>query len=556
MFWHVADALRHQPPAWMFATAASLGRTVLVLESRGGVFSRLAAFYGELDTTGALRRRPPRGPGLPESIEALYTRPIDWAIGMVSVNPRSYSLLRYDPDTSHFDPWLFDESMLVGGGALDTTPPVDPVEQRLAQFGARWPDEKQTVILGSFLTREVWMDELLKYLDTELRVDAMSVRTPGFEHLFARSTHGSKQLYSTSQTLDADGFADMNGDEPEPTDDEPPSFDDEPEPPLPTLPPLPTQPPLIPTQPPLLPTQPPLLPTQPPLPTLTPPLPTPPPPPDPPQPLPPAPLQGSAEPLGLGALLVEFEAVVVHQKVSRKRAPASKTLPVDNPPAHSDPALGAGAPKPSAPSTAKKSAREPPLGGPSEPSAAKKARKAPGLTNSPPALPPAPPSAPPSGRVRRAPVHFGRQGELDGAGVYRSTPPRPSSRSATSLEDKSAVPSFVAPGACVWAKGWFAGCGEWFVARVVKVRPNFPCVHVTYLQDSAGNGGALCLPPMDAYLCATDLRKWVAAVEKVLRQALFDVARAWEGGLMGLRTGMCVCDLGHCGGEGRAESEW
>jgi hypothetical protein len=97
--------------------------------------------------------------------------------------------------------------------------------------------------------------------------------------------------------------------------------------------------------------------------------------------------------------------------------------------------------------------------------------------------------------------------------VYRSKPPLPSRRSATSLEDESAVPGFVAPGARVWARGWFAGCGEWFVARVVKVRPNFPRVHVSYLLDSAGNGGALCLPPMDAYLCATDLCEWVASVE-------------------------------------------
>jgi hypothetical protein len=71
----------------------------------------------------------------------------------------------------------------------------------------------------------------------------------------------------------------------------------------------------------------------------------------------------------------------------------------------------------------------------------------------------------------------------------------------------------VAPGARVWARGWFAGCGEWFLARVVKIRPNFPRVHVTYLQDSAGNRGALCLPPMGAYLCTTDLREWVASVE-------------------------------------------
>ena len=450
-FWHVTDALRHQPPAFMFGVAASLGRTVLVLEVRGGTYGRLAVLYGERDPNGVLRRRPPRGSGLYESIEALYTRPLEWALSMVAVDPRSYSVLRYDPDASHFDPWLFEESMLAGGGALDT-PPNDPVEQRLAQFCARWEDEKQQVILGSFITRDKWMDELLEYLDTELRVDAMSVQTPGFEHRFARSAHGSRQLYWTSQTVDADGFVESG--------DEPPPFEEEPEAPPP--------PPLLPTPPP-----PPLLPTPPALPLPMQPEP---------QPLP----SGAAEPLGAQSL--EFEAVVIHKKASRKRAVAPKQSPVSNPPAQSNLALASGV---------------------RAPSTAKKARNA----NSPPALPPAPPGAPPSGRVRRAPVHFGRQGELDGAGVYRSKPPRPSSRSATSLEDETAVPDFVTPGAHVWARGWFAGCGEWFKARVVKVRPNFPRVHVCYLQDSAGNGGALCLPPMDAYLCATDLREWVASVE-------------------------------------------
>jgi len=203
----------------MFGVAASLRHTVLVLEARGGTYGGLAALYGELDPNGGLRRSSPRGPGLPESIEALYARPLEWALGMVAVDPRSYSVLRYDPDAWHFDPFLFDDAMLVGGGALDTTSPDDPVERRLAQFGARWEDQKQKVILGSFLTREKWMDELLEYLDTELRVDAMSARTPGFEHLFARSAHGSKQLFWTSQTVDTDGYA-------EPTEDEPPSFDE------------------------------------------------------------------------------------------------------------------------------------------------------------------------------------------------------------------------------------------------------------------------------------------------------------------------------------------
>ena len=74
------------------------------------------------------------------------------------------------------------------------------------------------------------------------------------------------------------------------------------------------------------------------------------------------------------------------------------------------------------------------------------------------------------------------------------------------MENECAVPVFAAPGAHVWARGWFAGCGGWFKARVVKVCPNFPRVHVCYLEDSTGNRGALCLPPMDAYLCTTDLR--------------------------------------------------
>ena len=65
--------------------------------------------YGELDPNGGLRRSSPRGPGLPESIEAQYARPLEWALGMVAVDPRSYSVLRYDPDAWHFDPFLFGD---------------------------------------------------------------------------------------------------------------------------------------------------------------------------------------------------------------------------------------------------------------------------------------------------------------------------------------------------------------------------------------------------------------------------------------------------------------
>ena len=42
-------------------------------------------------------------------------------------------------------------------------------------------------------------------------------------------------------------------------------------------------------------------------------------------------------------------------------------------------------------------------------------------------------------------------------------------------------------------------------ARVVKLRPRFPRIHVKYLADEHGATHALALPPVDAYLHAGQL---------------------------------------------------
>jgi len=131
-------------------------------------------------------------------------------------------------------------------------------------------------------------------------------------------------------------------------------------------------------------------------------------------------------------------------------------------------------------------------------------------------LPPAPPLPPPPGatRVRKAPVRFRRQGELDGAAsAFRSAPRPPSSRAAVSLADESAVLDYVTPGASVWVRGWFPGRGEWFAPRVVKVRLRFPKIHVCYVADGAGNWAQICPPQLDAYLCGADVHEFVTPVE-------------------------------------------
>ena len=74
---------------------------------------------------------------------------------MIAISPRAYSVVRLDRDAQHFDPFVFADLMLAGGDRFIGTDDPDPVAQRLASFGARWEDEKQRVIVGSYVNERV-----------------------------------------------------------------------------------------------------------------------------------------------------------------------------------------------------------------------------------------------------------------------------------------------------------------------------------------------------------------------------------------------------------------
>jgi len=83
------------------------------------------------------------------------------------------------------------------------------------------------------------------------------------------------------------------------------------------------------------------------------------------------------------------------------------------------------------------------------------------------------------------------------------------SRPPPPLADETSVPAFAAVGAEVRALGWHGGTHRWFRARVVKLRPRFPKIHVKFLADAeTGAAHPLALPLVDAYLHAGQLAPW------------------------------------------------
>jgi len=117
-----------------------------------------------------------------------------------------------------------------------------------------------------------------------------------------------------------------------------------------------------------------------------------------------------------------------------------------------------------------------------------------------------PPAAPrSSARERKRKQRYGDAGELDGAASsFRSAPS--ARKKSVSIEDETSVPDFAFPPNELWAKGWHAGRHAWFQARVIKLRPNFPRIHVEFTADEDGNTHALALPELSAYVHAADVR--------------------------------------------------
>ena len=108
-------------------------------------------------------------------------------------------------------------------------------------------------------------------------------------------------------------------------------------------------------------------------------------------------------------------------------------------------------------------------------------------------------------RERKRKERYGENGENDGAASsFRSAPP--ARKASISLADENGVPGWAFPPLKVWAKGWHAGKHAWFKARVVKLRTQFPRIHVAFEEDEHGNTNTLALPELDAYLHAADVR--------------------------------------------------
>jgi hypothetical protein len=189
-----------------------LGRPIIVLDlTSDGSYGRLARVFGERGGDGCLFRRDWRSNDS-GSIQAYTSISFEDLLQRLAASPAAVSLLRFDGH-NHFEPFVLSAPVET---TVQAEPPaghaaqigaVDPIEVRLAELGARWGDDNQTMINGTDATRER-MDQLCTLLD-ELQVDGMLVLVPGFEYNFSRSSYGARRLNWTSQMLPpADGDSD------------------------------------------------------------------------------------------------------------------------------------------------------------------------------------------------------------------------------------------------------------------------------------------------------------------------------------------------------------
>ena len=122
------------------------------------------------------------------------------------------------------------------------------------------------------------------------------------------------------------------------------------------------------------------------------------------------------------------------------------------------------------------------------------------------APPPVAPALRSSGRERKRKQIYGANGELNyKASAFRSAPPL--RKKSVSLDDETGVPNWAMPPNELWAKGFHAGKHAWFKAHVVKLRTQFPRIHVAFDSDEHGNTHALALPELSAYIHAADVRE-------------------------------------------------
>ena len=122
--------------------------------------------------------------------------------------------------------------------------------------------------------------------------------------------------------------------------------------------------------------------------------------------------------------------------------------------------------------------------------------------------PPPPVALPPTPRPqreRKRKVHYGDNGELDGAASsFRSAPP--SRKASVDPSVEMGVPEYALPGEQVWAMGLHAGSRKRFKAEVISLRTQFPRIVVKYIADEGNNKNLIALPEMiTAYVTMADV---------------------------------------------------
>ena len=128
--WRSAEGEEPLPTAFMFAVALQLGRTVMVLEAKGGGYLSKAALYGERDATSALRRT--KGG---TSIDNLYHRDMAEALHLLTTHPGDYSVVNYDRIGLHFTPFVPPPRSAASAERGDELPPSSGVPQPECKAG-------------------------------------------------------------------------------------------------------------------------------------------------------------------------------------------------------------------------------------------------------------------------------------------------------------------------------------------------------------------------------------------------------------------------------------
>ena len=189
----------YKSPIFQFGVSQALQREIVVLENGDDGYLNPTSCYGLLDPGGALVENPARGTS-PATIESFKPVPFVMVLEMLR-SPRPPLLLEFD-GVNHFSPFVTDPP------ATDAE-----IEAKFAELGCHWEDENKLAIVGNAMTYEK-IDELSKFLDKRLKVDAMAVMTPERRYDLERSRYGNRCLVvatSMEGVAGEDFFGDGSG---------------------------------------------------------------------------------------------------------------------------------------------------------------------------------------------------------------------------------------------------------------------------------------------------------------------------------------------------------